>query len=582
MMLRQRHRSLSTALLTLGFLGLAVADSYFILSLTSDVYSSSVVLDAVWGVSFAAIVDGACARPRPAVAGPLWRNSAYLLPLAAAPAVEVLVLNPVGIIGRCVTAPAVVTLVGTAVRMMLALHEAQGAAEATRLSLTDQLTGLPNRRALLVAAGEALRSGSPLGLALLDLDGFKEVNDTLGHAVGDEVLRSLANRMRAALDQEVLVARLGGDEFSLLARGDNGLRLYEIAEQVRAVLRNPLRVDGIDLSIDASVGITIREAGDTSSTELLRRADIAMYEAKQSRAGVLLFDASQDGFSRQRLRRGEELRLAMAQGQLVVWYQPQVDARTRDVVALEALVRWQHPTEGLLAPAACLPEARRAGLMFTLTEVVMHIVLADLRRWVDAGFTFRVAMNCAPQELVGGQFLPRLFEALDRAGLSGESLLVEVTEESFLSDPKRARAALLGLRANHVQASIDDYGTGFSSLAYLRDLPVQELKMDQSFVFKVLSDERSAMIVRTTTQMAHALGMRLVAEGVEDAQTAAALITLGVDVFQGYHIARPMPAEQVGAWVRCRSAPQGCGSLPADAGRTGAPERDASWAVQGR
>jgi diguanylate cyclase len=356
--------------------------------------------------------------------------------------------------------------------------------------------------------------------------------------------------MRSSLVQKIMVARLGGDEFALLTTEEDELRLLEIAQQVRAVLSDHLRVDNIDLSIDGSIGITIRTADDASGTELLRRADIAMYEAKQSRAGALLFETSLDGFSRQRLRVGEELRQAIAQDQLVVWYQPQVDARTRQVVAVEALVRWQHPIEGLLSPIAFLPDARRSGQMPALTDVVMRAVLADARRWVDAGFTFRVAMNCAPPELLDGQFLPNLFDALDKSRLPHDSLLIEVTEDSFLSDPERARDALYDLRAHHVQTSIDDYGTGFSSLAYLRDLPVQELKIDRSFVSTVVTDERSRMIVQTTTQMAHAMGLRLVAEGVEDAETSAELLPLGIDVFQGYQIARPMAAAEVGPWVR--------------------------------
>ena len=549
LMLRQRDRSRRTAALALGFLGLALADSNLILGLSGDSYSSNVWLDALWGGSFAAIAGAACARPLPAAARPVARHNSGVLLLAAAVALVVLVLRPGGVIGWYVTAPAIVTLVCAGARMLLALREAQGAAEATELSLTDDLTALPNRRALLAATDDALDSGSDLGLLLLDLDGFKDINDSLGHGVGDEVLSLLADRMRASLDKGVMVARLGGDEFALLAPTVDELSLLEIAQQVRAVLQDPLRVDNIDLSIDASVGITVREAGDASATELLRRADIAMYEAKQSRAGVLLFDSSQDGFSRQRLLRGEDLRQALVENQLVVWYQPQVDARTRQVVAMEALVRWNHPTEGLLSPMVFLPDARRSGLMPAVSEAVMRQVVADARRYADAGCTFRLAMNCAPPELIGGQLLPKLFEALDLTGLPVDSLLLEVTEDSFLSDPERAREALYALRTHHVQASIDDYGTGFSSLAYLRDLPVQELKMDRSFVSTVVTDERSRMIVQTTVQMAHALGLRLVAEGVEDAETDAAVSALGVDVLQGYHIARPMPAHDVLPWV---------------------------------
>jgi EAL domain-containing protein (putative c-di-GMP-specific phosphodiesterase class I) len=294
----------------------------------------------------------------------------------------------------------------------------------------------------------------------------------------------------------------------------------------------------------------VRTPDDTSATDLLRRADIAMYEAKEARSGALLYDTSQDGFSAQRLRRAEELRHGIAADELVLWYQPQVDAATRKITAMEALVRWEHPTEGLLTPAAFLADARRAGLMPALSDVVMRQVVVDARRFTDAGFRFRVAMNCAPPELLGGQLLPRLFAALEDAGLPGDAVLIEVTEDSFLSDPERAREALHDLRAHDVQASIDDYGTGFSSLAYLRDLPVQELKMDRSFVSTLLSDDRTRLIVETTTKMAHAMGLRLVAEGVEDEDTARALVAMDVDVLQGYHIAAPMPVEAVGPWVR--------------------------------
>src|SRR5450830_1799419 len=560
-MLRLRDRSLRTAALLIGFLGLAIVDSSFILGPSADTYSSNVVLHAGWGVSFALIVGGACMGPSWTAPRSTERSSTeVMLTLAAALAVAVLVVHPDGIISWFVTIPAVVTLVATVARLLLALHEAQGTAEALRLSRTDELTGLPNRRALMGAVDDATRAGTPLGLMLLDLDGFKDVNDSLGHGVGDEVLITLGRRMRMVLDHNVLLARLGGDEFALLVPGKDEVRLLEIAHRVRVALREPMRVENMDLAIDASVGITVREAADTSSTELLRRADIAMYEAKHHRAGALLFVSSQDGFSRQRLRRGDDLRQAIAEDQLVVWYQPQVAAVTREMVGMEALVRWQHPTQGLLAPIAFLPDARRAGLMPALTKTVIRHVLADASRWIEDGFSFRVAMNWAPPELVGGQLLPHFFASLDQAALPEDTLLIEVTEDSFLSDPERARKALYDLQAHHVQVSIDDYGTGFSSLAYLRDLPVQELKMDRSFVSTVVTDERSRMIVQTTAQMAHALGLRLVAEGVEDASIADELIPLGVDLFQGYHIARPMPASDVGPWVAAWSSEHAVGA----------------------
>ncbi len=549
LMLRLRGRTVRTAALVLGFLGLAVADSSLLVhSVGGGTYSSNLLLDGLWGGSFAVIVAAACRAPGLEHRLPA-RHSARLLLLAASVALVVLTLRPEGPIEPYVMVPAIVALVCTGARMLIALREAQGAAEALRLSLTDELTGLPNRRALLAAADEALHGDGALGLLLMDLDGFKHVNDSLGHRVGDQVLVLLAQRMHEALGPKVLVARLGGDEFALLVRGTDEIALFEIAHAARAVLRTPMRMDGVDLSLDASIGITVRAAGDTS-TELLRRADIAMYEAKASGAGTLLFDSAQDGFSRDRLRRGEELRQAIADGQLVVWYQPQIDARTRHVVAVEALVRWQHPTDGLLGPMEFLPDARRAGLMPFLSETVTRRVVQDARSWMDEGCTFRAAINWAPPELLGGQLLAGLFKALDEAGLPGGKLLIEVTEDSFVADPERAREVLALLRDHQVETSIDDYGTGFSSLAYLRDLPVDELKIDRSFVSTLVQDERSAMIVRTTTQMAHGLGMRVVAEGVEDLATANALRAIGIDVLQGYYIARPMPVHEVLGWVR--------------------------------
>lgn len=549
MVLGHRDRSGRTALLALGFLGIAIADSSLIGSLSTETYTASVALQGLWGASFAALVAAGCRPPREPDGGPDSRESTAVLVTASALALVVLVFDPWTTVGWVVRVVALLTLVAAGFRMTLALREARGAAEAMRLSLTDELTGLPNRRSLLVATDRAVEAGDDVGVLLLDLDGFKDVNDSLGHSAGDAILVTLAHRMRRALPPGMLIARLGGDEFAVLVPRGDAVLLLETAQRLRTALAAPVRVENLDLAIDASVGIALHGDGPGSAADLLRRADIAMYEAKQSRVGALLFDPSLDGVARARLRRGEELRQALQGDQLVLHYQPQVDARTRQVLAFEALVRWQHPSEGLLGPAAFLPDARRVGLMPALTEKVLLTAVADLRRWLDIGLDVRVAVNWAPEEVVAGALVPTLVAALTSAGVPADRVTVEVTEDTFLAEPDRARAVLLQLRGHGMQVSIDDYGSGFSSLAYLRDLPVQELKMDRSFVARVVDDERSRLIVQTTTQMARAMNMRMVAEGVEDAAAVAALLPLGVDILQGYHVARAMPAAEVPTWI---------------------------------
>jgi EAL domain-containing protein (putative c-di-GMP-specific phosphodiesterase class I) len=274
-----------------------------------------------------------------------------------------------------------------------------------------------------------------------------------------------------------------------------------------------------------------------------------MYAAKEQHLGAVIYDPESDDFSRDRLALADELRRAIAEHQLELWYQPQIEAATGQACGIEALVRWRHPEHGIVGPTEFLPAARRAGLMQALSEEVGRIAVADLVRWRQQGFAPRVAINCAPPEVMSHIFLPRLCEMLAEAGLDASRIVIEVTEDCFLAEPERARALLLEVRAHGLQVSIDDYGTGFSSLSYLRDLPIQELKMDRSFVSTMCADERSRMIVASTFQMAMALGLRTVAEGVEDAATTAALVAIGVDVLQGYHLSRPIPPEQVPAFV---------------------------------
>lgn len=542
--LRGGLRASSGLLLGLGLF--TVADLTFIVHLRSGRYDFNLPSIVLWGAGFALIVGNAC-RSRavaPPAAGPT-RGVLTMVIVSSIAATLVLAVDPHGSMRPYLLVPALGTLVAAGARLVLAVRAANRAAEAVALSLTDDLTALPNRRAALARLEDGLRDGGALGLVLLDLDGFKDINDTLGHGAGDAVLIEVAQRMRASVDPAVMVTRLGGDEFALICPSGTELALMEVTRAVLAAIRVPLEVDGIMLRVDASAGMTVQHARDTESSEMLRRADVAMYDAKRHRSGAVLYDPHNDTFSRDRLMLGEELRRGIDEDQLVLWYQPQLDVATGAICGVEALVRWQHPQAGLLSPAIFLPVARRSGLMLALSQAIGRIAVRDMTRWAQLGLHPRVAINCAPPELMSGIFLPELDAMLAAAGLEACQVTIEVTEDTFLSEPERARELLGDLRHRGFEISVDDYGTGFSSLSYLRDLPIQELKMDRSFIAAIRADARSRMIVVSTFQLADALGLRMVAEGVETQAIADDLAQLGVHVLQGYHVARPMPPEQI-------------------------------------
>ncbi len=553
--LGQRGLTNATIMVVAGFVALAVADGAFVVELATGDYSAHTILDILYAAAFSLIVAGTCGPSASDATTVRVRARGVVMAVAGGLAVVVLAFNPAQAGQWFVTIPAVLTLTAAGARLLQALRQAQEAAEARRLSLTDDLTGLPNRRAVLEAVDRDLRTNERLALMLLDLDGFKDVNDSLGHSAGDQVLVIVGKRLEKVVAGAGMLSRLGGDEFAVVVPAKEQAEVRALATTLLDVLTPPVSVDGLTLVARASVGITERQEGDSSAIDLLRRADIAMYEAKSGRMGVSVYNPQIDTFSRDRLDMLAQLRNAVTADELTVWYQPQVDARTREVLAFEALIRWNHPTLGLLSPFHFLGEARRGGLMPALTERVMRLVIADAQRWIGgAGLPITLSFNCAPPELLGGSLLPQLYEALEDAKLPRDTILIEVTEDSFVSDPEQARVVLEDLREHGLQVAIDDYGTGFSSLAYLRDLPVQELKMDRSFVSTVLTDQRSRVIVESTCQMADAMGLRMVGEGIEDEETARALAGLGVDVLQGYYFAKPMPSDQVVGWLHERAA----------------------------
>ena len=426
-------------------------------------------------------------------------------------------------------------------------------------ALSDALTGLPNRALLHDRTGQAIRQAdrelSPTALLLIDLDRFKEFNDTLGHHYGDQLLVQVGQRLQAALRQVDTVARLGGDEFAvLLPRIASVEGAVAVARKLQAALEEPFPLDGLTVDVEASIGVALYPEHGNDPEELLQRADIAMYTAKESHAGFVLFDPKQDQHSPKRLALLGELRRALEQRQLLLHYQPKVDAHTGRVLGVEALVRWQHPDHGLVPPGEFIPLAERTGLITPLTHYVLDEALRQCRQWHDAGHELTVAVNVSARRLLDLQFPDEVADLLSRHQVPTRLLVVELTESTIMADPVHALEVLSRLNAMGVHLSIDDFGTGYSSMAYLKSLPVHELKVDRSFVSQMISNSNDAVIVHSTVDLGRNLGLRVVAEGVEDALTLQQLDLLGCHAVQGYHISRPVAADELISWLERKAA----------------------------
>jgi diguanylate cyclase (GGDEF)-like protein len=421
----------------------------------------------------------------------------------------------------------------------------------------DPLTGLANRRRLIeeleaTVYGTGARTCAVL---MIDLDRFKEINDSFGHSVGDDLLCLVGPRLQQALHRGDLLARMGGDEFAVLLPDADDARAREVAESLGAALRDAFELDGMPLHIDASIGIALCPDHGRDRSLLLARADTAMYVAKRGRRGFEVWAPDGTPASRDRLETLEQLRTALDTDQLVTHYQPKLDLRTGTVVGLEALVRWEHPTRGLLYPDVFLPLAEQAGLMRRLALGVLERSLRDLQQWRGAGLDLSVAVNLSVSNLQDVALPEQVEMLLDAFAVPAAALTLEITEDVLMADAARSQQVMAGLRRLGVRLSVDDYGTGYSSLSYLRALPVDELKLDRSFVVSLTTDERAAAIVRSTLQLSRDLGMNMVVEGVEDAATLAALRAWGCDIAQGYHIARPMPGDRFPDWLAAQPLP---------------------------
>ena len=422
-------------------------------------------------------------------------------------------------------------------------------------ALHDALTGLPNRVLLMDRLNHALdharRDGEPLGLLLLDLDRFKEINDTLGHQVGDILLRDVAQRLVTPLRRSDTIARLGGDEFAVLLPAVTDLdRARGVSDRILTLLEEPFQVGNLSLEVQVSIGIAMFPEHAEDDSKLLQCADVAMYTAKGNRTGIELYDSERDHNTVRHLTISGELRQAIEDGQLSFHYQPKLHLPSRQVVQVEALARWKHPRHGFIPPEEFIVHAERTGLIEPLFLWEFDTALGQLAAWHGQGFMVGMAINLSPGNLHKKSPVDTLAELLSRWQIDPRYLTLEITESAIMIDPDAALEVLRRLDHLGLRLSIDDFGTGYSSLAGLRALPVDELKIDKSFVMEMAENENDAVIVRSTIDLAHNLGLKVVAEGVEREEHLALLSGLGCDVGQGFFISRPMPEENMTEWFR--------------------------------
>ncbi|QNN53788.1 putative bifunctional diguanylate cyclase/phosphodiesterase [Nocardioides mesophilus] len=561
-------------LVALGVVVLAIADISRAYQVLLGGYAVGSWLDGLVAVGLVLVAAGATSPPgTPAareVPGP---GSLGVTTVASVVAVVVLAASPGWDVAPVPTVLALLTLAGCGGRFLLVLWEIRELAVIRQQALTDELTGIANRRALYQHLDEMFlpareedaaqtapgRAGTaadrveepagprPFALALIDLDHFKEVNDTLGHQAGDELLRAVVGRFSAALEElqtPHLLARLGGDEFAVVLHeaGSRNAALI-VGEALKESLREPVTLDDAVLHAQASVGLALAPKHGDNRGDLMFAADAAMYAAKTAGTSVALHSPATVGDRRQRLEIAEDLFQALERHELTVVYQP-IRTPERGLVAAEALVRWDHPVRGRVAPGEFLEAAERYRLTHEIARRVLEVSLGDLARWRDRAVPVGLSVNVSASDLRDETIVNLVAAALLEHQLPPEVLTIEITESAMMSDPDRSRAVMRDLDDLGVNLSVDDYGTGYSSLQYLLELPIDEIKLSRTFVASLAHEERARAIVASTIDLTHALGLRMVAEGVENVQTLTALQELGCDLVQGFHVGRPVPAEE--------------------------------------
>jgi diguanylate cyclase (GGDEF)-like protein/PAS domain S-box-containing protein len=415
----------------------------------------------------------------------------------------------------------------------------------------DELTGLPNRQHLLAKLKQSLtgieNSGRGLGLLLMDLDGFKEINDALGHDMGDQLLRQLGRRMIATLDKETeFIARLGGDEFAVIVENTSKLDAVKaVADKIHGEIRKPFEHRGYRLEVGVSMGIAVAPEHGKDCSSLLRCADVAMYSAKKNGQLVEVYDISVDQHSPRRLLLLTQLGEAITNDELVLYYQPKIELASGACVGYEALIRWQHPVFGLIMPVEFIPLAEVSDLIRPLSLWVIEAALKQIKVWQQQGQKKNVSINISVRNLLDSELCEQVQKLCKQYAVLPGQLEFEITESALISDPDRVRETLLAFSLLGIHLSIDDYGTGYSSLAYIKQLPVDTLKIDRTFVQHMLEHQEDSIIVKSTINLAHNLGLQVVAEGIEEQAVASALQAMQCDYAQGYFFGKPVPAEQL-------------------------------------
>jgi diguanylate cyclase (GGDEF)-like protein len=548
-----------------GMVAFAAADAVYLFDASRNAYHPGTWLDLMWDLGLALLAVAAVRHDPGDTERSMDGWTVLLVPsVFCLLSVALLAAASRRHLPMAAVILAVTTVLVAVARTWLTLHEVRQLADSRRLAATDDLTGLPNRRHFRAAISTAVaaRGSTELAVLLMDLDRFKEINDSLGHHVGDQLLTLLGPRLRSVLAEPNLLARLGGDEYGVLLPGADAEAAAAAAGAMLTALHAPFDLAGVSLHIEASIGIALCPTHADGVSGLLQRADLAMYRAKASHAGYSFShtDTDADAADRQRLQTLEDLRTGLDRDQLVLHYQPKLDLRTGQVNGVEALVRWQHPTRGLLYPDAFLPLAEASGLLRRLTLTVLEIALRQANTWRRDGRPLTVAVNLSASNLLDTQLPAQIEMLLTTLSLPATLLELEITETVLMADPVRALQVLCGLRALGVRLAVDDYGTGYSSLSYLQDLPVDDLKLDRTFVTRSETDPRSAAIVRSTIALAHSLDMQIIAEGVESATVLRHLAQADCDLAQGYHICPPQPATELATWLAAHATSTSAGT----------------------